>query len=75
MCKALAGSGRCSVGSRSVVTIWLSGKTEADEVALWLTMLPCDASRGRFGDSWMVPKQNKYRRLTSPNTTLVGKQD
>eukprot|EP00962_Isochrysis_galbana_P044927 scaffold17550_cov119-Isochrysis_galbana.AAC.2 len=30
----------------------LSGKTEAGEVALWLTMLPCDASRGRFGDSW-----------------------
>eukprot|EP00962_Isochrysis_galbana_P027821 scaffold8760_cov116-Isochrysis_galbana.AAC.16 len=27
--------------------------TEAIEVALWLTMLPCAVSRGRFGDAWM----------------------
>jgi len=31
----------------------LSGFTEAFEVALWLTMLPCAASRGRFGDKWI----------------------
>eukprot|EP00962_Isochrysis_galbana_P053336 scaffold24762_cov107-Isochrysis_galbana.AAC.3 len=28
--------------SKTVVTDWLSGNTEAVEVALWLTMLPCD---------------------------------
>eukprot|EP00962_Isochrysis_galbana_P047345 scaffold19288_cov142-Isochrysis_galbana.AAC.4 len=49
MCKALAGAR----GSKTVVTDWLSGNTEAIEVALWLTMLPCVVSRGRFGDAWM----------------------
>eukprot|EP00962_Isochrysis_galbana_P004053 scaffold1130_cov127-Isochrysis_galbana.AAC.5 len=47
--QALAGA----LGSKTVVTDWLSGNTEAIEVALWLTMLPCVVSRGRFGDAWM----------------------
>eukprot|EP00962_Isochrysis_galbana_P032830 scaffold10868_cov121-Isochrysis_galbana.AAC.5 len=47
--QALAGA----LGSKTVVTDWLSGITEAIEVALWLTMLPCAVSRGRFGDAWM----------------------
>eukprot|EP00962_Isochrysis_galbana_P057956 scaffold30592_cov112-Isochrysis_galbana.AAC.1 len=42
-----------ALGSKTVVTDWLSGNTEAFEVALWLTMLPCAASRGRCGDAWM----------------------
>eukprot|EP00962_Isochrysis_galbana_P019672 scaffold5726_cov116-Isochrysis_galbana.AAC.3 len=31
----------------------LSSITEAFGVALWLTMLPCAGSRGRFGDEWI----------------------
>eukprot|EP00962_Isochrysis_galbana_P002167 scaffold564_cov101-Isochrysis_galbana.AAC.5 len=38
---------------QSSLTDWLSGNTEAIEVALWLTMLPCAVSCGRFGDAWM----------------------
>eukprot|EP00962_Isochrysis_galbana_P017235 scaffold4961_cov114-Isochrysis_galbana.AAC.9 len=30
-----------------------SGHSEAFAVAIWLTMLPCAESRGRFGDEWM----------------------
>eukprot|EP00962_Isochrysis_galbana_P004499 scaffold1232_cov127-Isochrysis_galbana.AAC.9 len=47
--QALAGA----LCSKTVVTDWLSGNAEAVEVALWLTMLPCDDSRWRFGDAWM----------------------
>eukprot|EP00962_Isochrysis_galbana_P025184 scaffold7738_cov107-Isochrysis_galbana.AAC.10 len=43
---ALAGA----VGRFSVVIIWLSGHIESIVVALWLTLLPDDGSRGRFGD-------------------------
>jgi len=32
------------------ISDWLSGIAEAFGVALWLTMLPCAGSRGRFGD-------------------------
>jgi len=32
---------------------WLSGHSEAFAVSIWLTMLPCTDSRGRFGDAWM----------------------
>eukprot|EP00962_Isochrysis_galbana_P009896 scaffold2741_cov134-Isochrysis_galbana.AAC.12 len=50
MCKALAGIGRCALDSITVVSDWLSGIAEGFGVALWLTMLPCAGSRGRFGD-------------------------
>eukprot|EP00962_Isochrysis_galbana_P022563 scaffold6748_cov122-Isochrysis_galbana.AAC.4 len=43
---ALAGA----VGRFPVVTIWLLGHTGSKEVALWLTLLSDDGSRGRFGD-------------------------
>jgi len=53
-CKALACIGRCCVlwtGDRySVVLIWFSGNTGSNVVALWLTLLSDDGSRGRFGD-------------------------
>jgi len=53
MCKALAGIGRCCGHWTLEQQNWLSGLTEAFEVALWLTMLPCAGSRGRFGDEWI----------------------
>eukprot|EP00962_Isochrysis_galbana_P011351 scaffold3183_cov120-Isochrysis_galbana.AAC.13 len=33
-----------------VVLIWFSGHTGSNVVALWLTLLSDDGSRGRFGD-------------------------
>eukprot|EP00962_Isochrysis_galbana_P009516 scaffold2651_cov118-Isochrysis_galbana.AAC.5 len=47
--QALAGS----QGRYSVVTGWLSGIAEAKGMVLWLTILPCAGSRGRFGDDWI----------------------
>eukprot|EP00962_Isochrysis_galbana_P039041 scaffold13969_cov125-Isochrysis_galbana.AAC.1 len=38
---------------KTVDSGWLSGVTEAFGVALWLIMLPCAGSRGRFGDEWI----------------------
>jgi len=42
-----------ALDSKTVVSDWLSGLGDAFEVALWLTMLPCAESGGRFGDEWM----------------------
>eukprot|EP00962_Isochrysis_galbana_P029768 scaffold9569_cov142-Isochrysis_galbana.AAC.2 len=42
-----------ALGRKTVDSGWLSGVAEAFGVALWLTMLPCAGSRGRFGDEWI----------------------
>eukprot|EP00962_Isochrysis_galbana_P036203 scaffold12470_cov119-Isochrysis_galbana.AAC.15 len=39
-----------AVGMFPVVPIWRSGHTGSKVVALWLTLLSDDGSRGRFGD-------------------------
>eukprot|EP00962_Isochrysis_galbana_P029124 scaffold9278_cov117-Isochrysis_galbana.AAC.10 len=45
--------GHWSLDRCTVVTGWLSGIAGANGLALWLTMLPCAWSRGRFGDDWI----------------------
>eukprot|EP00962_Isochrysis_galbana_P046749 scaffold18898_cov116-Isochrysis_galbana.AAC.2 len=35
------------------LSTWLSGIAGAKSMALWLTILPCAGSRGRFGDDWI----------------------